>query len=283
MPYLAFNLNDGNEFIFDLLEERLSLGRNPRNEIVIDNNQISSFHAEFVRQPGGSYVLTDLKSSNGTFVNGKRVESADLKPGDRVRFGQLEARFRDINLPGPSREMKGPAPSAEEKRRAAESSGIPGAKTDSVRVDPAGASAGVAFASGLQIQSILPTNVPGVNSTIPKQPPSQIVARYTHTASGRESRHGTGPRRAGFTGATRAAQIGDRRGTVPAQYQGRGMRGQTIGSIAGIMAKLDAARVESESAAARHEERLKELEKCPTEHAAKGEELAGLQGGWMPP
>ena len=79
----AFNLNDGNEFIFDLLEERLSLGRNPRNEIVIDNNQISSFHAEFVRQPDGEYVLTDLKSSNGTFVNqaGDPIgKGANLKP-----------------------------------------------------------------------------------------------------------------------------------------------------------------------------------------------------------
>ena len=46
MPYLAFNLNNGNEFIFDLVEERLSLGRNPRNEIVIENNYISSFHAD---------------------------------------------------------------------------------------------------------------------------------------------------------------------------------------------------------------------------------------------
>lgn len=100
MPYLAFNLNDGNEFIFDLLEDRLSLGRNPRNEIVIDNNQISSFHAEFARQSGGAYVLTDLKSSNGTYVNGQRVESAELKPGDKVSFGLLEARFRDSNHSG---------------------------------------------------------------------------------------------------------------------------------------------------------------------------------------
>ncbi len=100
MPYLAFNLNDGNELIFDLLEERISLGRNPRNEIVIDNVQISSFHAEFARQSSGAYVLTDLKSSNGTYVNDKRVESAELKPGDKISFGLLEALFRDTHLPG---------------------------------------------------------------------------------------------------------------------------------------------------------------------------------------
>ena len=68
MPYLAFNLNDGNEFIFDLVEERLSLGRNQRNEIVIENTFISGFHAELLRLPDGNYEVIDLKSSNGTFV-----------------------------------------------------------------------------------------------------------------------------------------------------------------------------------------------------------------------
>ena len=95
MPYLAFNLNDGNEFVFDLLEERLSLGREAKNDIVIDNTFISGHHAEFVRGPDGSYEVVDLKSSNGTFVNGKRVSRAKVKHGDKVSFGQLNARFRD--------------------------------------------------------------------------------------------------------------------------------------------------------------------------------------------
>src|SRR5688572_12698939 len=101
MPYLAFNLNNGNEFIFDLVEERLSLGRNTRNEIVIENTFISSFHAELQRQDDGCYEVIDLKSSNGTFVNGKRVDRAVLRPGDKVRFGQLDAKYHDGKLPGP--------------------------------------------------------------------------------------------------------------------------------------------------------------------------------------
>jgi len=95
MPYLAFNLNDGNEFVFDLLDERLSLGRDAKNDIVIDNGFISGFHAEFLKQSDGTYEMVDLKSSNGTFLNGKRVERTRLRGGDRVQFGQLEARFRD--------------------------------------------------------------------------------------------------------------------------------------------------------------------------------------------
>lgn len=103
MPYLAFNLNDGNEFVFDLLEERLSVGRDIKNDIVIDNTCISGFHAEFVRQTDGGYELVDLKSSNGTFVNGKRVERSRVKGGDKIRFGQLDSRFRE-------RAPKGTAP-----------------------------------------------------------------------------------------------------------------------------------------------------------------------------
>lgn len=95
MPYLAFNLNDGNEFVFDILEERLSIGREASNDIVIDNTFISSHHAEFIRQPDGSYEIVDLKSSNGTFVNGRRVERFRVKGGDRIMFGQLESRFRE--------------------------------------------------------------------------------------------------------------------------------------------------------------------------------------------
>lgn len=104
MPYLAFNLNDGNEFIFDLVEDRLSLGRNERNEIVIDNSYISSFHAELVRQDDGSYEVSDLKSANGTFINGERIDRSILKMGDGIRFGQLDARLRDAKMPGPESE-----------------------------------------------------------------------------------------------------------------------------------------------------------------------------------
>ncbi|WP_156346592.1 FHA domain-containing protein, partial [Verrucomicrobium spinosum] len=121
MPYLAFNLNNGNEFIFDLVEDRLSLGRNARNEILIENEGISSFHAELLRQADGHYEVVDLNSSNGTFVNDERVKRATLKPGDKVNFGHLEARFRDTKLPGGEREARGGTSSAEEKRRDAES------------------------------------------------------------------------------------------------------------------------------------------------------------------
>lgn len=94
MPYLAFNLNNGHEFIFEIIEERLSVGRNAKNNVVIDKAYISSFHAELIRDEKGSYELVDLKSANGTFVNGSKIERSLIKDGDQLRFGPLEAKFR---------------------------------------------------------------------------------------------------------------------------------------------------------------------------------------------
>ena len=132
MPYLAFNLNDGNEFVFDLLEDRLSIGRASGNDIVIDSGHISGFHAEFKRQPDGGYEVVDLKSSNGTFVNDRRIERALVKNDDRIKFGGLESRFRDRSpkdlatghaAPSPASTAKSPAP--REDGRRGDTEGVP--------------------------------------------------------------------------------------------------------------------------------------------------------------
>ena len=64
-------------------ELKLSIGRKASSSIVIDNNYVSSNHAElsFVN---GNWSIVDNDSSNGTFVNGKKIKSASLKYGDIV-------------------------------------------------------------------------------------------------------------------------------------------------------------------------------------------------------
>jgi TM2 domain-containing membrane protein YozV len=63
------------------------IGREPPADIVIAAPQISARHAEIRSLGGDRYALTDLGSSNGTFVNGHRVASAQVTPGDDIRFG----------------------------------------------------------------------------------------------------------------------------------------------------------------------------------------------------
>jgi hypothetical protein len=69
------------------------LGRSRSNRISIDDPTVSSIHAAITLNPSGSVVLTDLGSSNGTFVNGVPIVSGDktiIRSGDRLRFGEVE-------------------------------------------------------------------------------------------------------------------------------------------------------------------------------------------------
>jgi ABC-type multidrug transport system ATPase subunit len=71
----------------------LSLGRDPQNDTVIDHPTVSRFHAQIARQDG-SFAIVDLNSSNGTFVNGKRVTGKRcLRPGDSIRIGPCRLVF----------------------------------------------------------------------------------------------------------------------------------------------------------------------------------------------
>lgn len=83
---------DESERLVDLLDERVSLGRVVDNQIPVEDPSISSHHAEFILQ-GDSYLLKDLGSTNGTFVNGETITEVLLKPGDELRFGSVPAVF----------------------------------------------------------------------------------------------------------------------------------------------------------------------------------------------
>ena len=98
MAKLTFRLTSSESLDFPLNEAVTRLGRNPGNEIVIDNSWISSFHAEF-RRSAETLFLRDLNSSNGTSVNGAPVVEQLLKDGDRIAFGQLEAFYDAETLP----------------------------------------------------------------------------------------------------------------------------------------------------------------------------------------
>ena len=57
--------------------------------MVIDSPAVSGHHACVFRE-GDHFVVEDLASTNGTFVNGKRVQSAQLASGDRIQIGRVE-------------------------------------------------------------------------------------------------------------------------------------------------------------------------------------------------
>lgn len=69
------------------------IGRDPQNDVVLDDRRVSRKHAE-VRLRLGRYTLYDLQSTNGTYVNGRRVAERVLDDGDKISIGGLEIVFR---------------------------------------------------------------------------------------------------------------------------------------------------------------------------------------------
>ncbi|MEJ8855360.1 FHA domain-containing protein [Variovorax robiniae] len=68
------------------------LGRDATNDVVIDSSSASRKHARITVEPA-FVTIEDLGSSNGTFVNGVRIDRQVLAHGDEVRIGTFEIRF----------------------------------------------------------------------------------------------------------------------------------------------------------------------------------------------
>jgi hypothetical protein len=70
-----------------------TIGRSRQCDVMLDDPNISRTHAE-IRPRGGSWVLTDLGSTNGSRLNGRRLEGSEvLKPGDEIELGTLRITF----------------------------------------------------------------------------------------------------------------------------------------------------------------------------------------------
>jgi putative serine protease PepD len=85
---------DGNRFV---------IGRHPGSDLTLDDPKVSGEHAAVLVHGDGRVELEDLASTNGTFVNERRITKAPLADGDRVRVGQTTLTFEDgtpDRLPG---------------------------------------------------------------------------------------------------------------------------------------------------------------------------------------
>jgi hypothetical protein len=71
---------------------RTLIGRSPECDVFLDDVTVSRRHAEIVRE-GAAYVIRDLGSLNGTFVNRHRIESSTLADDDEVQIGKYRMTF----------------------------------------------------------------------------------------------------------------------------------------------------------------------------------------------
>ncbi len=77
---------------YPLGEADISIGRERTNTIVIPSESASRRHAR-IFVSGGSHVLVDLESTNGTLLNGKPVQEQTLRHGDIIRVGSIVLRY----------------------------------------------------------------------------------------------------------------------------------------------------------------------------------------------
>ncbi len=72
-----------------------SVGTDPLCTVVLDDRYMSSRHAE-IKAEGGTWILRDLGSTNGTFVNDKRVDTIELVDNDFIKFGGSLVKFKSL-------------------------------------------------------------------------------------------------------------------------------------------------------------------------------------------
>jgi ABC transport system ATP-binding/permease protein len=67
-----------------------TLGRATGADFIVDAALVSRVHCRVTALAGGELEVRDLESTNGTFVNGQRIDVAQLAPGDRLQVGRME-------------------------------------------------------------------------------------------------------------------------------------------------------------------------------------------------
>ena len=88
MPYLAQSKVDGSVTEqWEVVDKPLIFGRGDDADCKLADERVSRQHFAVAPKDGG-YVVQDLKSTNGTFLNNVRVSESALKPNDKIRAGQ---------------------------------------------------------------------------------------------------------------------------------------------------------------------------------------------------
>ncbi|WP_202758975.1 FHA domain-containing protein [Delftia acidovorans] len=123
MPTLVISIDGAVIKEVQLTKERTTLGRRPYNDIVIDNLAVSGEHA-VLSIVDGAVIIEDLRSTNGTYVNGQPILRQTLNHGDLLDIGKYKIRFVQQQVSASSRsalaaiaaavEATRPAPLAED-------------------------------------------------------------------------------------------------------------------------------------------------------------------------
>ena len=88
--------------VFELTASEFAVGRAVDNDVVLDDPSLSRKHAKIFRRGASELEIEDLGSSNGTFINQRKIGRGAVHPGDTVRFGELGFRVEGDTFHGTS-------------------------------------------------------------------------------------------------------------------------------------------------------------------------------------
>ena len=128
MPRVLIKGDGVSPTAWDLKPGTVTIGRKPENDLRLEDATVSGHHAKVVTYFQSSYIQ-DLDSTNGTYVNGRRVRMHTLHAGDMISIGKFELEFeaptqpelRSISAPDATITMARSAPVAVDDEPAAES------------------------------------------------------------------------------------------------------------------------------------------------------------------
>jgi hypothetical protein len=86
-------LHDDNNTHFIISQPRWRIGRDKDNELTLTDHSVSRHHAEIIQNRDGTFMIRDLESLNGVFVNDKKTPAAVLKEGDQIDIGDVRLTF----------------------------------------------------------------------------------------------------------------------------------------------------------------------------------------------
>jgi len=194
--------------MLELREARLQIGRGRENGLVLPGPEkgVSRTHAE-LRLENGRYVIVDLQSQNGTWVNGRRVDRAEVPLGAEIALGEYRLTLQpDVPAPGPRVSFPDAptAPLGELRMRER----VPQIPAAAVTAAPAGGARWL-MRGGLAFALVVLSAMLWLTTRTPAPTPSAGSAENTPPPAGDPATHGVVP-------AASPAPSTDPRGVAPA-------------------------------------------------------------------
>ncbi|MEK7691839.1 MAG: FHA domain-containing protein, partial [Bdellovibrionota bacterium] len=94
--YLTFPPGSANHETFEIIKNEVAIGRGSECDIILKDKKSSRKHT-IIRRAGTQFTVQDTGTTNGTFVNGERIETKEIESGDKIRIGGTEFEFKAIN------------------------------------------------------------------------------------------------------------------------------------------------------------------------------------------